>query len=96
MVMHVFIAESRFGKSLNPIFIKLELRPKNNLFFEANLEISILSYHREVVEKVEKAGEADIIPADVSHNSGNLLLGPGVIHHPKRKSSYHFILTRNL
>ena len=96
MVVHVFVAESRFGKSLNPIFVEFELRPEDDLFFEAYLEIGILSYHGEVVKKVEKAGEADIIPADVSHNGGDLFLSPSVVHYPKRKGSYHFILTRNL
>mgnify|MGYP006978336433 FL=1 len=51
--MHIFITESRFSKSLNPIFVEFELRPEDDLFFEAYLEISILSYHWEVVKKVE-------------------------------------------
>ena len=96
MVVHVFITESRFSKSLNPIFVEFKLRPEDDLFFETYLKICILPYHGKIVEKVKKARKADIVPADVGHNSSDLFLSPSVVHYPKRKSSYNFILTRNL
>ena len=48
------------------------------------------------MNQIKKAGEADIIPTDVSHNGCNLFLCPGVIHDPKSQSPHNLVLTRDL